>query len=207
MTTVANFGEVHFGQAQLGDPRRTRRLVRLANQIYRHPGGTLPAKLHEPKDYKAMDRLMNRPEATHTALLEPHRQQTLARMRQADHVVLVLHDTTELDYSGLRSITDLGPIGGSLNRGYRCHYSLAFDPGGTKSLGWPTRSCTGAAPSAARKRYGASANAPTGKAVCGSTASRRSARPPTAAAGCTSPTAAPTPSSSWPSLGTPAIFS
>jgi len=31
--------------------------------------------------------------------------------------VLVLHDTTELDYSGLQSIRDLGPIGGGLNRG------------------------------------------------------------------------------------------
>ncbi len=43
--------------------------LRIADRIYRHPGGTLPAKLHEPKDYKAMDRLMNRPEATHAAML------------------------------------------------------------------------------------------------------------------------------------------
>jgi hypothetical protein len=75
-----------------------------------------------------MDRLMNRPEVTHTAVLEGHRQRTLQQMRQAPGVVLVLHDTTELDYSGLRSISDLGPIGGGLNRGYLCHNSLAFDP-------------------------------------------------------------------------------
>src|SRR5947209_11506 len=49
-------------------------------------------------------------------------------MRRRDRVVLVLHDTSELDYSGLLSITDLGPIGGGLNRGYLCHNSLAFDP-------------------------------------------------------------------------------
>ena len=128
MTTVATFGQAHFGQADLGDPRRTQCLMRIANEIYRHPGGTLPAKLHEPKDYKAMDRLMNRPETTHTAVLTPHRQQTLAQMRHRQRVVLVLHDTTELDYSGLRSITDLGPIGGGHNRGYLCHNSLAFDP-------------------------------------------------------------------------------
>ena len=128
MTTVANFGETHFGQAELGDPRRARSLVRIANQIYRHPGGTLPAKLHEPKDYKAMDRLMNRPEATHAAILEPHRQRTLELMRQASRVVLMLHDTTEFDYTGLRSIADLGPIGGGHNRGFLCHNSLVFDP-------------------------------------------------------------------------------
>jgi len=126
-TSVATFGEAHFGEADLKDPRRTRCLVRIADRIYRHPGGTLPAKLHEPKDYKAMDRLVNRLEVTHAAVLEPHRQRTRQRMQQATGVVLVLHDTTELDYSGLRSIHDLGPIGGGLNRGYLCHNSLAFD--------------------------------------------------------------------------------
>jgi hypothetical protein len=133
--TVASFGQRHFGAARLGDPRRTQCLVRIAQQIYRHPGGTLPAKLHEPKDYKAMDRLMNRPEVTHASVLEAHYQLTQQAMRQTAGVVLVLHDTTELDYSGLRSITDLGPIGGGLNRGYLCHNSLAFDPQRHQVLG------------------------------------------------------------------------
>jgi hypothetical protein len=135
MTAVTSFGERHFGAACLGHQRRTRCLVRIAEQIHRHPGGTLPAKLHQPKDYKAMDRLMNRPETTHAAVLEPHRQQTLERMRQSTNAVLVLHDTTELDYSGLQSIPDLGPIGGGLNRGFLCHNSLAFDPQRHEVLG------------------------------------------------------------------------
>jgi hypothetical protein len=133
--TIASFGERHFGAALLGHQRRTQCLVRIANQIYRHPGGTLPVKLHEPKDYKAMDRLMNRPEVTHTTVLQPHSQHTRQLMHQTAGVVLVLHDTTELDYSGLRSITDLGPIGGGLNRGYLCHNSLAFDPQRHEVLG------------------------------------------------------------------------
>lgn len=135
MTTVATFGETHFGQANLGDPRRTRCLIRIADRIYRHPGGTLPAKLHQPKDYKAMDRLMNRAETTHAAVLEPHRQQTLAQLRRSDRVMLIVHDTTELDYSGLRSIPDLGPIGGGHTRGYLCHHSLAIDPQRHEVLG------------------------------------------------------------------------
>ena len=77
MTTIASFGEKNFGRADLKHKRRTKCLVRIANQIYRHPGGTLPAKLHTPGDYKAMDRLMNRNEVTHTTVLETHRQQTL----------------------------------------------------------------------------------------------------------------------------------
>jgi hypothetical protein len=103
-------------------------LVKVADLIHRHPGGTLPHKLHAPKDYKAMDRLMNRPEVTHAAVLQPHCERTLTLLRQRDRPMLILHDTTELDYSGLNSITDLGSIGGNLGRGYLCHNSLVLDP-------------------------------------------------------------------------------
>ncbi len=135
MTTATTFGAAQFGAAQLGHKKRTECLVKIADLVYRHPGGTLPAKLHAPKDYKAMDRLMNRPEATHAAVLQPHCQATREQMRQADGVVLVLHDTTELDYSGLKSIADLGSLGNGRGRGYLCHNSLAFDPQRHEVLG------------------------------------------------------------------------
>jgi Transposase DNA-binding len=124
----ASFGATHFGTAVLGDKRRTDCLVRIADGIHRHPGGTLPHKLHQPNDYKAMVRLMNRPEVTHATVLRPHHERTLQRMRQASEPVLVLHDSTELDYSGLTSIQDLGPIGNGGCRGLLCHNSVAFDP-------------------------------------------------------------------------------
>jgi hypothetical protein len=135
MTTATTFGAAHFADARLGHKKRTECLVKVADCIYRHPGGTLPTKLHAPKDYKAMDRLMNRPEVTHAAVLQGHRQHTLERMRQSSGPTLVLHDTTELDYSGLKSITDLGSIGNGGGRGYLCHNSLAFDPGRREVIG------------------------------------------------------------------------
>jgi hypothetical protein len=134
-TQEAGFGETHFGTVDLGHRQRNRCLVKIADLIHRHPGGTLPHKLHAPKDYKAMDRLMNRAEVTHAAVLQAHSQRTLGRMRQAGGPVLVLHDTTELDYSGLRSIAELGSIGGNLGRGYLCHNSLAFEPGRREVMG------------------------------------------------------------------------
>jgi hypothetical protein len=48
--------------------------------------------------------------------------------------VLILHDTTTLDYSGLKAV-DLGPIGEGHGRGYLCHNSLAVDPGTREVLG------------------------------------------------------------------------
>src|SRR3954453_16311313 len=123
--TAASFGSRHFGEAQLGDVRRTRRLVQAADAIAQHPGGTLPQKLHDPTPVDALYRLANRKEVTHDAVLEPHRQRTLRAMRQADGPVLVIHDTTELDYSTSKSLTGLGQIGNGRGRGYECHNALA----------------------------------------------------------------------------------
>ena len=126
-TLETDFGQTHFGGCDLGHQARNRCLLKIANAMYRHPGDSLPHKLHAPKDYKAMVRLMNRPETTHAAVLAGHVQRTQELMRRAEGPVLILHDTTELDYSGLRSIAELGSIGGNLGRGYLCHNSLAYD--------------------------------------------------------------------------------
>jgi hypothetical protein len=122
---TASFGALHFDAAQLGDVRRTRRLVRAADAIVQHPGGTLPQKLQDPYPLDALYRLANRKEVTHEAVLEPHRQRTLRAMREADGPVLLIHDTTELDYTSLTSLTDLGQIGNGNGRGYECHNTLA----------------------------------------------------------------------------------
>lgn len=122
---LPSFGQLNFGEAQLGDRRRTKALVRLADRIVKHPGGSLPDKLKSPADLKTLYRLV-RPEAvTHAAVLEPARQRTRERMLQQDGTVLTIHDTTELDYTGKKCLTGLGQIGNGKRRGYLCHNSLA----------------------------------------------------------------------------------
>ena len=120
---VANY----FGEVDLGHKSRNACFYRVAQQISRHPGGTLPDKLSDPNDYSAMDRLMNRPEATHESVLAPHRQRTLAKMHAHPGVVLILHDTTVLDYSGKKAL-GLAALGNGHGSGYLCHNSLAVDP-------------------------------------------------------------------------------
>lgn len=128
------FAEREFGGACLKDRRRTACLVRIGEQLVKHPGGTLPAKLRK-KDLKACYRLMNQEAVTHKQVLAPHHQQTLARMQAQTDTVLVLHDTTPMDYSGLKSIKTLGPIGNGGGRGYLCHNSLAVVAGSKEVLG------------------------------------------------------------------------
>jgi hypothetical protein len=132
---IPNFGAEHFGTANLGHKGRNKCLVRIAEAVMRHPGGTLPDKLQSPADYKAMIRLVNRREVTHATVLQPHIERTLAKMHGRDGVCLLIHDGTELDFSGLHSIKTLGPIGNGHGRGYLCHNSLAVDPEQREVLG------------------------------------------------------------------------
>lgn len=120
-----SFGERHFGAAELGDQRRTKRLVRLADRMVAHPGGTLPQKLAEPADLKAMYRLMDSDAVTHAAVLKPHVEQTRQAMQQAGGPIVLIHDTTELDFTTKFALDGTGPIGKGTHMGFLCHHSLA----------------------------------------------------------------------------------
>lgn len=131
----ANFGAEHFGQAPVGHRGRLRRLILTADRIAAHPSGTLPDKLRDPAAYQGLMRLVRHPAVTHEAVLHTHRQRTLGRLRQTPGVVLLLHDSTELDYTGKQALAGLGQIGKGTRRGYLCHNSLAYNPATHEVLG------------------------------------------------------------------------
>lgn len=131
-----SFGERNFAAAQLGDLRRTQRLVKTADLMTRRPGGSLPQKLNDPKDLKAFYRLMNCDQVTHQAILAPHREATRERIAQSQSPVLILHDATELDFTSHRSLEEeLGQIGNGYQRGYITHNSLAVEATTRRVLG------------------------------------------------------------------------
>jgi hypothetical protein len=135
-TPRGTFGQEHFGDAYLGDRRRTRCLIDLADRFLQHPAGTLPHKCKCPNALRRCYQLMNADAVTHEAVLQPHIQRTLRLVQQQRGVVLLLHDQSELDYSGLTSLhDDLGQIGNSSGSGYECLNSLAVLPGGRTVLG------------------------------------------------------------------------
>ena len=131
----AGFGEMNFSHAQLGDRRRTARLVRAADAIARHPGGSLSEKLKSPAELEGLYHLMTCPTVTHETVLAPHCDRTLQRISAYAEPVLVIHDTTELDFTTHRSIDGLGQIGNGSHRGWLCHNSLAVDPSQRHVLG------------------------------------------------------------------------
>jgi Transposase DNA-binding len=124
-----SFGELHFGSARLGDARRTRRLVKIADRIMEHPGGSLPQKMSGWAELMGLYRLVEADEVTHDAMLQTHCQRTRELAEQAGGVILRLHDTTELDYTHVPALHEqLGPLGDGSGLGYLCHNVLAVTP-------------------------------------------------------------------------------
>jgi len=66
MDSLLSFGERTFNNIDLGDKRRTTRLIQAVDDICRHPGGTLPDKFPIPADLRAFYRLMNCETVTHS---------------------------------------------------------------------------------------------------------------------------------------------
>jgi hypothetical protein len=128
------WAQLTFGSAALGDRRRTRRLVSLAAAMVRRPDASLPAQLRSLAALKAAYRLLNQPDVTPEALLAPHLLQT--RHAAAGHpVVLLLQDTTEVDYSAHPKSRGLGPIGDGRGRGFLLQTVLALLPSSRQVLG------------------------------------------------------------------------
>jgi hypothetical protein len=143
MDAIRTFGERNFGDVDLGDVRRTRRLIQAVDTMCRHPGGTLPDKLNQPKKLRAFYRLMNQDEVTHSVLMSSHAEETrrnIAAVGSDENnaaTVLILHDATEIDYTTSKTLKEyLGQIGQGTHRGYICHNSLAVraDTGATLGL-------------------------------------------------------------------------
>jgi Transposase DNA-binding len=132
----AGLGREIFGAAQLGDRRRTERLVKTFDRMCAHPGGTLPEKLASPPDLRGFYRLCDDDDVTHQAIIDPARAHTRARIQACPHEVLILHDATELDYTTLTSLSGgLGQIGKGDRRGYLCHNVLAVAADSGEVLG------------------------------------------------------------------------
>jgi hypothetical protein len=132
---MVSFGHQHFGGCDLGDKRLTDRAVRTADLFLQHPGGTLPDKLNNNADLMGFYRMANNTAVTHAKLIASHAERTRQLMERASGVVLVIHDTTEIDFSGLDSVEGMGPIGHGGCRGFLCHNSLAYDYDAGEVLG------------------------------------------------------------------------
>jgi hypothetical protein len=129
-----SWAERTFGGVQLHDMRRTRRAVKAATNLAENPLGSLPAQMHTWKETKALYRLLDEPDVTFAALMQPHFQQTKEQATSAP-VVLLVQDTTAIDLSHRRKISGVGQIGNERGRGFFVQTVLAVRPQTREVLG------------------------------------------------------------------------
>jgi Transposase DNA-binding/Transposase DDE domain len=129
-----SWAERTFGSVQLRDMRRTRRAVQAASNLAENPLGSLPAQMHTWKETKALYRLLDEPDVTFAALMQPHLQQTREQATSAP-VVLLVQDTTDIDLSHRRKISGVGQIGNERGRGFFVQTVLAVRPETREVLG------------------------------------------------------------------------
>jgi hypothetical protein len=120
-----------LGGAELGDERRTKRLVRIARQMSKKPGHTMGGAMGAA-DAKAAYRLFSEVDVSAEAILAPHVERTIERMK-SEPVVLIAQDTTVLNYTTHEESDGFGGIGGGyeVNQGCFLHGALALTESGT----------------------------------------------------------------------------
>lgn len=133
LSAVQEWAEQTFNSAQLGDQRRTERLVKAAAKIAAHPEKSFP-EIFNWNELRGFYRLCDQEEATMQAVMEPHWRQTCQAMSQYP-LVLILHDTTELDFTDHKALAGAGPIGDGRGQGFLQHNSLAVVPQPRQVLG------------------------------------------------------------------------
>jgi hypothetical protein len=133
IAAATEWAEQTFGSAELGDRRRTRRLIESAAKI-----AALPEKpftqVFDWNELRGWYRLCDQPQATLAAVQGPHWQQTRQAMEQ-HALVLILHDTSEMDFTDHSALRGAGPIGDGKGRGFLQHNSLAVIPAPRQVLG------------------------------------------------------------------------
>ena len=121
----AAWAKQQFAECDLGDVRRTKRLVQIAAQAAARPDGSTPDQTESWGACKAVYRLMDCDDVSHAKIIGPHCEQT-RRSCPAGSVQLILCDTTGIDYG--RFVTGLGRIGrAKANHGFYLHTGLLRD--------------------------------------------------------------------------------
>jgi len=130
---VRSWAERNFSKAELGDRRRTQRLVNAAAKIAAHPQSAF-TQIFDWNELRGFYRVCDQKQATLQAVLQPHWQQTRQALEQRA-LALIVHDTTELDFTTHPHLVGAGPIGDGGGRGFLQHNSLALVPQPREVLG------------------------------------------------------------------------
>ena len=118
---ITQWAEQQFGTCELGDRRRTKRMVKLAAQVATRPDASTPQQTERWADCKAAYRLFDQPDVTFDAVTAQH----CALSRDvAPGTWLVINDTTEINFGYNRDLPGVGRVGSTDAQGFYLHTAM-----------------------------------------------------------------------------------
>jgi len=134
IASASEWAAQQWARVDLGDQRLNRRALVIGGKMAAQPEASLPNQMGSRAALRGAYRLFNHPAVSLAALLTPHWQATVEAAGQAA-LVLMVEDTTELDYTAHPHTRGLGPIGDGRGQGLLLHSTLAVLPDTRSVLG------------------------------------------------------------------------
>ncbi len=134
LLSASEWAQQTFGQVRLGHRRRRERAVTMAAGIAADPAASLPKQMGNEAALHAAYRFLQTPDVTYEQLIRTHVQQTREAMGKPERVLLI-QDTTEVDYQPHPTTTGLGPRGLGTHHGFLVQSVLAILPDHRQVLG------------------------------------------------------------------------
>jgi len=100
----------------------------------RETGASLPKQLHDEAALEATYRFLHSGHVSYEELLRPHVEMTRQDCRERQEVLLI-QDTTEVDYQHHPKTSGLGPVGNGSHQGFLLQTVLAVVPSSRQVLG------------------------------------------------------------------------
>ena len=127
-----------MGTVELGDVRLKKRLQLIVQRMFASPVASLKAACKGWAETIAAYRFFNNEKVTEAALLAPHQKATLQRV-QTQESVLVIQDTTEIDYSSKKELEGKGPLSVEDRQGFFAHSQYVVTPERVPMGVWGTK--------------------------------------------------------------------
>jgi hypothetical protein len=123
------WGKRELATLELGDTRRSRRMIEIVETLAAKPGESVPRAFQGKAQMNATYYAWNSPYVTPDAILAAHRDATVERMRSYP-VVVVPNDTTNLDFTNHDKVDGFGYLDAKNHRGLMAHTAVAVTPDG-----------------------------------------------------------------------------
>jgi len=121
------WAEEELGGAELGDARRSLRLLKLLSAFMGAPEGSIPRSCGNWARSKAAYRFFDNDKVEPEAIYLRHRQSVLKRA-EGERVLLAIGDTTQLDYTSHPNTDGTGPLGDLEHHGLHVQPTFVVTP-------------------------------------------------------------------------------